>query len=83
MTLETENLDEQSMQQLEERIPEFAGMAFKQACARALDSGGKVLQAIDGKLVEVSQDGSTRVVKTLPPLISVAVGSIRIRRPVQ
>ncbi len=76
-------LDEKSMSLLEARIPELADGAVKQAYYQALTSGSKVLEAVNGKLVESSSDGSTRVIKSLPAPIQVALGSKRIRRRVQ
>lgn len=72
-------LDEKSMRQLEARIPELADKALKQAYSKALTSGSKVLEAVNGKLVESSSDGTTRVIKLLHPPVAVAMGSKRVR----
>lgn len=76
-------LDEKSMRLLEARIPELADGAVKQAYYQALTSGSKVLEAVNGKLVESSSDGSTRVIKSLRPPIPVMMGSKRVRRIVR
>ena len=80
MTAKSEKLNERSMRQLEARIPEFADLDVKQAYAKALTSGSKVLEAVDGKLVESSPDGSTRVIRSLPAPTLVPLGSKRVRR---
>lgn len=71
-------LSEQAMQRLEKSIPELAGGAFKHAYQHALSSSGKVVEAVDGKLVETSADGTQRVIKTLPKPTPVAAGTKRI-----
>lgn len=80
MKQEITQLDEKSISLLEARIPELAAAAFKQARAEALASGSKVLEAINGELIESSPDGSTRVIKSLPPSTQVDLGSKRSRR---
>jgi hypothetical protein len=80
MKAKSEKLNEKSMRQLEARIPEFADQAVKQAYAKALTSGSKVLEVVDGKLVESSPDGSTRVIRSLPAPTYVTLGSKRVRR---
>ncbi|MET3133491.1 hypothetical protein AAKU55_003781 [Oxalobacteraceae bacterium GrIS 1.11] len=75
-----ETFDEKAMQQLEARVPEFADVALKEAYAKALRSGSKVLEALDGKLFESSPDGSQRLIKLLPPPVWVALGSKRFHR---
>ena len=76
-------LDEKSMRLLEVRIPELADGAVKQAYYQALTSGSKVLEAVNGELVESSSDGSTRVIRALPAPIPVVFGSKRVRRRAQ
>jgi hypothetical protein len=73
-------LDEKSMLRLEEQIPELARQALKRAYVEALASGNKVLEAINGMLVETSPDGSMRVIRSLPPPTRVVLGSKRVRR---
>lgn len=71
-------LSEQAMQRLEQTIPESAGPAFKRAYQHALSSGGKVLVAAGGKLVETSADGQERVIKSLPTPTPVVPGTKRV-----
>jgi len=71
-------LSEQAMQRLEKSIPELAGGAFKRAYSHALSSGGRVIEAKGGKLVETSADGSQRVLKALPKPTPVAPGAKRV-----
>lgn len=73
-------LDEKSMQFLEERIPELAEGAVKQAYYQALSAGCKVLEVVDGSLVETSSDGSVRLIRCLPESTPVAAGSKRLLR---
>lgn len=72
-------LDEQSMSNLEKRIPELAEGAVKQAYCKTLASGKRVVEAINGQLVESSPDGSIRVLKPLPPPTPVTPGQRRVR----
>ena len=73
-------LDESAMQSLEARIPELAEIAVRRAYYQALTSSGKVLEAIDGELVETSISGERRVVGILPPPIPVQRGLKLSRR---
>lgn len=73
-------LSETSMQAMEAKIPELAGAAVKRAYYQALSQSGKVLEAIDGQLVETSVEGETRVIRALPAPIKAAVGMKLIRR---
>lgn len=72
-------LDEKSMSNLEKRIPELAEGAVKQAYCKTLASGRRVVEAINGQLVESSPDGATRVIKPLPPPTPVTPGQRRVR----
>lgn len=71
-------LSEQAMQLLELNIPELAGGAFQRAYQLALSSDGKVLEAVNGQLVETSADGTQRVVKKLSRPIPVVPGTKRV-----
>jgi hypothetical protein len=73
-------LDEKSIRRLEEQIPQLASQALRRAYVAALASGNNVLEAINGKLVETSPDGSMRVIRSLPPPTQVVLGSKRVRR---
>ncbi len=74
-------LNEKAMQVMEAHIPELAGNAVRQAYYRALTTSGKVLEAVNGKLVETSADGVQRVIRDLPAPVAVAPGSRRVRVP--
>lgn len=71
-------LSEEAMQCLERCIPELAGSAFRRAYQLALRSEGKVLEAVNGKLVETYADGSQRVIKNLRQPIPVIPGAKRV-----
>jgi hypothetical protein len=73
-------LDEKSMSNLEMHIPELAEGAVKQAYCKALTSGRRVIEAINGQLVESSPDGTTRVLKSLPLPTPVVPGLRRVRK---
>ncbi len=60
-------MDEKTMQFLESHIPEIAQAAVTQAYWMSLASGHKVLQAEGDKLVEISPDGSKKIIKSLAP----------------
>ena len=68
-------LSEQSMQAMEANIPELASAALKRAYYQALTHSGKVLEAVNGNLVETSADGTTRFIRQLPPSIKVTPGT--------
>lgn len=61
------SLTEESMQFLEEQIPELAEAAVRQAYWDALNSGSSVLEYENGALVEVFPDGTRKRIKNLPP----------------
>jgi hypothetical protein len=58
-------LTEKEITFLEEQIPHLAETATKQAYWRSLAEGDKVMIAEDGKLIEVSPDGSRKVIKEI------------------
>ena len=58
-------LTEQELDFLEQQIPILAEMATQQAYQQTLASGDKVMIAENGFLVEVSPDGSRRIVKEI------------------
>ena len=72
-------LNEKTMQAMEAHIPELAGNAVKQAYYQALTTSGKVLEAVNGKLVETSAEGGQRLIRNLPAPVAVTPGSKRIR----
>ncbi|OGV45517.1 MAG: hypothetical protein A3F46_06690 [Legionellales bacterium RIFCSPHIGHO2_12_FULL_42_9] len=67
-------LSEKAMCFLEDHIPELADVAFKQAYWSALASGSSVLISENGNLVEIFPDGKQKIIKRLPPSISVVRG---------
>lgn len=50
-------LSEKTMLAMASHIPELAGNAVKRAYYQALTSSGKVVEAVNGQLVETSSDG--------------------------
>jgi len=73
-------LDEKTMSKRENRIPQLAESAVKQARTRTLASGRSVVEAVNGNLIESRPDGSHRVLKAIPAPIPVTPGQRRIRR---
>ncbi len=63
--------DENCMRFQEACIPELAEGALKQAYYKTLAAGYKVVEAVNGQLVESSPDGSFRVLKSLPKAVPV------------
>lgn len=72
-------LDEKDMSYLEGRIPELAEGAVKQAYCKTLTSGRRVVEAVNGQLVESRPDGSFRVIKKLAAPTAVLYGQRRVR----
>ena len=72
-------LDEKAMSFLEKRIPELAEGAVKQAYCKNLASGRRVVEAVNGQLVESRPDGSSRVLKSLAAPTPVVPGQRRVR----
>jgi hypothetical protein len=60
-------LTEKELDFLEAHIPALADNAFKKAYLDALSSGKSVLEAIDGKIVEIFPDGTKKIIKKIPP----------------
>ena len=73
-------LSEQAMQVLEANIPKMAQDAFTHAYLNALTQSGKVLQAMNGQLIEMSAEGSVRVIRAIAPPIQVKLGTKRTRK---
>ena len=72
-------LDENAMSYLEKRIPELAEGAVKQAYCKTLSSGRRVVEAVNGQLVESRPDGSFTVLKNLTAPTPVVPGQRRVR----
>lgn len=73
-------LSEQAIQVLEAKIPRLAQLAYAQARLKALTLGGKVMEVVNGHLVETNADGSVRVIRKTAPSFAVGVGSKRLRK---
>jgi len=74
-------LSEAAMRAAEQRIPELAAKSGREAYKLALaTTGGVVVKTSKGVLVERKADGSTTVIKTLPPGKRVKVGSVLVKR---
>ncbi len=71
---------EKALESLETRIPQKALKAFSQAHSKALAVSGKVLQVSGGRLVELSAEGSVRVIKSVEPSFRVQAGVKRVRK---
>ena len=67
-------MNEKTIQFLEDHIPEIAQAAVTQAYWMALASGYKVMQVEGDKLIEISPDGTKRIVKSLTPTTSIKIG---------
>lgn len=68
-------LSEAALTALEAQIPAMAERAFAQAELHALATGGKVLKARAGKVVEINAEGQERVIKEIAPPVRVPAGS--------
>lgn len=74
-------LDENDIASLESHIPELAQDAVRRAYLEALTTSGKVVEAINGKLVVTSRDGSRSILRTLANKpIRVEIGQQRVRK---
>ncbi len=72
-------MSEESMQRMEANIPELAGNAVKLAYWKALTTGGKVVEARKGQLIETTSEGAVRVIRSIAKPIEVRVGEKRVR----
>jgi len=73
-------LDEKTMSKRENRIPQLAESAVKQARSKTLASGRSVIEAVNGKLIESRPDGTSTVLKYLLAPTHVVVGQKKLRR---
>jgi len=73
-------LSEAALQRLEASIPELARGAVQQAYVQALTRHGKVIEAVDGRLLETTADGHSRVIGSVPAPTRVPVGLKRVRK---
>ena len=74
------HLSEASLQRLEASIPDLASGAVKQAYAQALTLHGRVIEAINGQLIEITAEGQTTFLRAIAPPTPVAIGLKRVRR---
>lgn len=72
-------MSEKSMQRMEARIPELAGSAVKLAYLQALTTSGKVIEARDGQLIEITAEGKVRVIRSIAKPVAVTIGTKRVR----
>jgi hypothetical protein len=72
-------INEKTIQYLEEHIPELADAATKQAYWQNLALGNSVLVAENGELVEVFPDGTRQTVKKIEPFAEVQKGTVKIK----
>ncbi|WP_343637125.1 hypothetical protein [Roseateles sp.] len=83
MSRRPEDLTESAMRAAERRFPELAAKAGREAYRQALAETGAVMVATSkGQLVQRKADGTTTVLKTLPPDKRVKVGVVlqRVKR---
>ena len=68
-------MTEKSMKDQEARIPKMAAGAFKDAQKQALQASGKVMRAVNGRLVETHADGKETVIRSIPSPVKVTMGA--------
>ncbi len=68
-------MTEKSMKDQEARIPKMAAGAFKDAQKQALQASGKVMRAVNGKLVETHADGTETVLRSIQSPVKVTMGA--------
>lgn len=73
-------LDEKTMSRRENRIPQLAENAVKQARTKTLNAGRSVVEAVNGKLIETRPDGSVKEIRSLAAPIPVSPGQKIIRK---
>lgn len=69
-------MDEESIEQMESQVPEWAQRAVEKAFQRALDAGQSVLIAEGDAIYEVFPDRSKKFVKRVEPATPVKAGTI-------
>lgn len=70
-------MSEASMQDMEARISSLAQIAVQQARRQALATGGNLVEARDGQLVETAADDTVQVIRHISKPIPVALGAKR------
>lgn len=72
------DLNEETINFLEDHIPELAAAAVKKAFWDALASGSSVLMCENDNLIEIHPDGTRTFIKKLPPSIPVKNFKVKI-----
>lgn len=67
------------MQRADGLIPLLAHIAVQRARRQALATGGKVLKARNGQLLEIAANGTVRVIRHIAKPTPVALGTKRFR----
>ncbi len=75
-----EQLDEKTIEYLEQHIPELAEAATLQAYWQTLASGNSVLISDNGVLKEIFPDGSVKILEKNEPFVKVKKGQITISK---
>ncbi len=68
-------LREEESNELDRRTPEWAEVAFAQACRRTLAAGHSVLVSDNGIIYEVFPGGTRKMIKQIEPPTLVVKGS--------
>jgi hypothetical protein len=66
--------NEKVIDYLEQKIPELAELAIKQAYWQTLSSGGSVLEIENDALIQTFPDGTKKIVKYIEPFTPVKRG---------
>ena len=80
MTSRALQIDELEMRQGEERIPELAAKAGRQAHQRALEVRGKLTMVVGANLVEKRLDGTITVLRPIDEPVKGQAGQVLRRR---
>lgn len=75
-----EQLDEKTIEYLEQHFPELAEAATSQAYWQTLASGNSVLISDNGVLKEVFPDGTIKILEQNEPFVKVKKGQINISK---
>lgn len=74
------NSQNETYEELEEKIPRFAQEAVRRAYRKTMRTAGYVIEVRDGHLVKAYPDGRCEILKKLPEPTKVKAGQrIRIR----
>ena len=68
-------LDEETIQRLEEQIPELATEAFTKAYNQALAAGLSVIEGFNGFIYEVFPDGTRRLIEQIAAPVPMQQGT--------